>query len=139
MLSNNFSVKTYDGSIDVSDLKKITLVELNEKNDNMDDENRQSMLIEHNNYISEIFNNFCKQYTNVVLIFSGKSNPRIEISKTLSAHHLIIRQLLAVDEEPPKLKIIDPKGKSLIYSASYPFLSVDDGPFIQLQETVPDV
>jgi len=117
--------------------KMIPLVYLNENNQNKNDESRLSMLIRHDNYVSKIFNNLCEQYTNVVLVFSGKSNPWI--SKTSRAHHLVTRHLLAVNEESPKLKIVDPKGKSLIYSASYPSLSVDDGPFIQLTETVPDI
>lgn len=139
LLKNGFSVKTYDDNIFVNVSEKmIALANLNENNPV--DENRELMLMRHNKLVSKIFNNLCKQYTNVVLVFSGKINPWIEKSETSNDHHLLTRHLMGIDNIPPaKFKIADPKRKSLIYSASYPKLSINNGPFIQLEETVPDI
>jgi len=138
LLKNGFSVKAYDDNIFVNGSEKmIALADLNEKNPV--DENRDLMLMRHNKLISKIFNNLCEQYTNVLLVFSGKINPWIEKSETSNAQNLLTRHLMGIDKPPTKLKIADTKGKSLIYSASYPELSINNGPFIQLEETVPDV
>lgn len=133
MLSKNgFSVKMYDDNTNSSG-KVISLTDLNEKNRNSDDENRQEMLLRHNNDISKMFNTLCKRYSNVVLVLSGKHNPWIAKTQESSAHHLVTRHLMAVDSASTKLKMVDSKGKALIYSASYPTLSIDNGPETQLQ------
>jgi len=117
-------------------LKKIiALADINENYHNNNDENRQLTLLRHNNGISKIFNNLCKQYSNVVLLFSGKLNPWIEKAKASNAHHLVTRHLMAVEETSKKLIIKDLKGKSLVFSASYPTLSVNKGPYTQLQDS----
>lgn len=135
MLSKNgFSVKMYNDNIYTNSSEKvISLTDLNENNRNNDDQNRQEMLLRHNNDISKMFNTLCKQYANVVLVLSGKHNPWIAKTQESSAHHLVIRHLMAVDSEPTKFKMVDTKEKALIYSASYPTLSIDNGPEIQLQ------
>jgi len=142
LVNNGFSVKPYDDNIFVNGSEKmIALADLNENNNV--GENRESMLMRHNKLVSKIFNNLCKQYINVVLVFSGKKNPWVEKSETSNADYLLTRRLMGIDNidniPPAKLRIADPKGKSLIYSASYPKLSIDNGPFIQLEETIPDV
>lgn len=141
MLSKNgFSVKTYDdNTFTNSSGKVIALTDLNENNRNNDIENRQAMLLRHNNDISKMFSTLCKQYTNVVLILSGKTNPWIAKTQESSVHHLITRHLMAIDNQPTKLKIVDSKGKALIYSASYPTVSIDNGPETQLQSNNADV
>lgn len=141
MLSKNgFSVKMYnDNTYTNSSEKVISLTDLNENNRNSDDQNRQETLLRHNNDISKIFNTLCKQYSNVVLVLSGKHNPWIAKTQESSAHHLVTRHLMAVDSESTKLKIVDPKGKVLIYSASYPTLSINNGPETRLQSNNADV
>lgn len=134
MLSKtDFSVKTYNKDTYVNSTGKIlALVDLNENSQNSNDNSRQSTLRRHNDDISKIFNNLCQQYTNVVLVLSGKVNPWTEKTEASNIHHLVTRHLMATDSKVP-LKIADSKQKSLIYSASYPTLSVDNGPDTQLQ------
>lgn len=142
MLSKNgFSIKMYnDNTYTNSSEKVISLTDLNENNRNSDDQNRQEMLLRHNNDISKMFNTLCKQYSNVVLVLSGKHNPWVAKTQESSAHHhLVTRHLMAVNSEPTKLKIMDTNGKALIYSASYPTLSIDNGPETQLQSNNADV
>lgn len=138
MLSKNgFSVKNYNDDTYINSTGKIiALVDVNENNHNNNDNSRQSTLIRHNNNISKLFNHLCHQYTNVVLVLTGKINPWIE--KTSNTHHLITRHLMATDTKVP-LKIVNNKHNTLIYSASYPTLSVDNGPDTQLQGTNSDV
>jgi len=140
MLSNDdFSIKAYNDNIyNNSTEKMLALADLHENNHNKDDETRQLMLIRHNDYVSKMFNNLCEQHKNIVLIFSGKLNPWIGKSETSNAHHLVTRHLMTIDE-PPTLLIKDPKGKSLIYSASYPMLSINNDQEIQLKDTIPEV
>lgn len=131
MLSKNgFSVKDYnDGTYVNGSEKIIALVDFNENND----DNRISTLQRHNSDISKIFNNLCTQYTNVILLYSGKINPWIQKTETSNTHHLVTRHLMAVDSKSKPLIIMDEKKKTLIYSASYPTISVDNGPATQLQ------
>lgn len=128
MLSKNgFAVKVYNADTYLNSSGKIiALADLNENNHDSNDGSRQSTLLKHNNDVSKIFNTLCTQYTNVVLVFSGKVNPWIEKSEASKAHHLVTRHLMAVDGKSEIFKIIDPKGKSLIYSASYPTVSVNN-------------
>lgn len=138
MLSKNgFSVKVFNDYTYANGSEKIiALADINENNpNNNDDESRQSTLLRHNNDISLIFNNLCKKYNNVVLVLSGKLNPWAEKALASNAHHLVTRHLMAVKSSSKKFKINDPKGKSLIYSGSYPTLSVDKGPYTQLQDS----
>lgn len=138
MLSKNgFSVETYNkNTYGNSSGKVIALVDLNENNLD-DDDNRQNILLKHNNEISIMFDNLCQQYTNVVLILYGKHNPLIEQTQESNAHHLVTRHLMAV--EPTKLKIVDLKKKAIIYSASYPTLSINNGPETELRPYLSDV
>lgn len=133
MLSKSgFSVKAYNEETYVNGSEKVVaLIDFNENDQNND--NRQSILQKHNNDISKIFNNLCKQYNNVILILSGKLNPWIHKTEASSPHHLVTRHLMAVENKPKPLIITDEKKKSLIYSESYPTLSVDNGPATQLQ------
>lgn len=137
MLSRNgFSVKDFnDYTYTNSSEKIIALADINENNhnNNNNDKSRQSTLLRHNDDISKIFNDLCKKY-NVVLVLTGKQNPWTEKAIALNAHHLVTRHLMAIESTSKKFKISDPKGKSLIYSASYPTLSVDKGPYTQLQD-----
>lgn len=134
MLSKNgFYVRDYNDDTSVNGSKKmIALVDLNENNHNNNDD-RHSMLLKNNDNISNIFNHLCKQYTNVVLVFSGKLNPWIKKTEESNARHFVTRHLMAADSAPEPLKIVDPKGKSLIYSASYPTLSINNSPDTQLK------
>lgn len=138
MLSQSgFSVKAYNDETFTNDSKKIIAVaDLGEFNP-AEDNNRHSTLSRHNNDVSKIFNNLCKQYTNVVLVFSGKINPWFKKSEISNAHHLVTRHLMTVDSESPKFKIVDSKG--LIYSASYPILSAPKQPDGQLKATASEV
>lgn len=138
MLSkNDFSIKDYNDDIYENNTEKIiALVDLNDNNQN--NKNRQSMLQKHNNDFSKIFNNLCQQYTNVVLVLTGRHNPRIKKTEASDVHHLVTRHLMAANGVTP-LKIIDPKKKTLIYSASYPTLSTNNGPDTELQEKNYDV
>lgn len=109
----------------------MALVDFHENNHHND---RHSILQKHNNDISKIFNTLCKQYTNVVLLISGKLNPWIQKAKASNTHHLVTRHLMAVENKPTKQLIIqDEKKKSLLYSKSYPTLTLDNGPAIELQ------
>lgn len=114
----------------------MALVDFNENTHH--DNNRKSTLKKHNDDISKIFNNLCKQYTNVILILSGKVNPWIHKTveskqKHQDAHHLVTRHLMAVENKPKPLIIKDEKKKSLVYSGSYPTITVDNGPATQLE------
>lgn len=133
MLSKNgFSVKMFNENTYVNGSgKMIALADFNKDNNNDD---RQSMLQRHHNDVSKIFNNLCKQYTNVILIFSGKLNPWEEKAKEKTANRLVTRHLMAVDSKSNKM-ILDPKGKALIYSASSPTLSINGGPDTDLTES----
>ncbi|KAL5234550.1 hypothetical protein ACI65C_001960 [Semiaphis heraclei] len=135
MLSKNgFAVKVYNGdTYGNSSGKIIALADLNENIHDSNDDSRQTTLLKHNNEVSKIFNSLCTQYTNVVLVFSGKMNPWIEKSEASNAHHLVTRHLMAVDGKSEIFKIVDPKGKSLIYSVGYPTLSIDNGPDTPLE------
>ncbi|VVC31308.1 ATPase, V1 complex, subunit S1 [Cinara cedri] len=130
MLSKNgFTVKAYNDNtyIHNSSGKIIALADFNEK-DNMKDHSRQSTLLKHNNDMSNMFNNLCKQYTNVVLVFSGKLNPWIEKSGLSNNHHLVTRHLMATESKHFILK--DSKIRNaLVYSASYPTLTADNVTF----------
>jgi len=130
MLSKNgFTVKAYNADTYTNNSGKIiAFADLNDNNHDSIDDSRQSILLKHNNDVSKIFTALCTQYKNVVLVFSGKINPWIEKSEASNAHHLVTRHLMAVDGKPEIFKIVDPKGKSLIYSASYPTVSVNNGP-----------
>jgi hypothetical protein len=134
MLSKNgFSIKDYNDDTYVNGSGKIiALADLNENNHNNNND-RQSTLLKNNDNISKMFNHLCKQYTNVVLVFSGKLNPWIKKTEESDALHFVTRHLMAADSTSEPLKIIDPKGKSLIYSASYPTLSINNGPDTQLK------
>lgn len=131
MLSKNgFSVKAYDDHTYThnSSGKIIALADLNENTNNVNDDSRQSKLLRHNNNMSKIFNNLCKQYTNVILVFSGKLNPWIKKLGVSNNHNLVSRHLMATESETFILK--DPKtGKALLYSASYPILTIDNDTF----------
>ncbi|CAI6368050.1 unnamed protein product [Macrosiphum euphorbiae] len=135
MLSkNDFAVKVYNADTYTNSSGKIiALADLNENIHDSNDDSRQTTLLKHNNEVSKIFTTLCTQYTNVVLVFSGKMNPWIEKSEASNAHHLMTRHLMAVDGKSEIFKIVDPKGKSLIYSVSYPTLSVDNGPDTPLE------
>lgn len=139
MLSKNgFSVETYNKNmIGNSSGKIIALVDFNENNHNNDDDSRQKIILKHNNEISIMFNNLCQQYSNVVLILYGKHNPLIGETQESNSHHLVTRHLMAV--EPTQLKIVDLKKKAIIYSASYPTLSINNGPETELQAYLSDV
>lgn len=133
MLSKNgFSVKTYNDETytNTSD-KVIALADLSHN----DDDSRLSVLLKHNNDISKIYNNLCTQYTNVVLVLSGKLNPWIEKTEASNAHHLVTRHLMALESNSEKFKLTDPEGMVVIYSASNPTLSIDNGPESSLQAT----
>lgn len=131
---SGYSVKAYNDETFTNGSEKIiALADLGEYN-HVEDNSRQSTLLRHNNDVTKIFNNLCKQYTNVVLVFSGKMNPWIKKTETLKTHRLVTR---AVDSESPKFKIVDPKG--LIYSASYPILSAPNLPDGQLKATASEV
>ncbi|XP_025203917.1 uncharacterized protein LOC112600817 [Melanaphis sacchari] len=134
MLSKNgFTVKAYNADTYANNSGKIiAFADLDDNNhDNVD--SRQSILLKHNNDVSKIFTALCTQYTNVVLVFSGKMNPWIEKSEASNAHHLVTRHLMAVDGKSEIFKIVDPQGKSLIYSASYPTVSINNGPYTPLE------
>lgn len=135
MLSKNgFAVKVYNADTYANNSDKIiALADLNEINHDNNDDSKQSTLLKHNNEVSSIFTALCTQYANVVLVFSGKVNPWIEKSEASNAHHLVTRHLMAVDGKSKIFKITDPKGKSLIYSASYPTVSVNNGPDTPLE------
>ncbi|XP_060881299.1 V-type proton ATPase subunit S1 [Metopolophium dirhodum] len=135
MLSKNgFAVKVYNADTYKNSSEKIiALADLNENIHDSNDDSRQTTLLKHNNEVSKIFTALCTQYTNVVLVFSGKMNPWIEKSEASNAHHLVIRHLMAVDGKSEIFKIVDPKGKSLIYSVSYPTVSVNNGPDTPLE------
>lgn len=135
MLSKNgFAVKDYNADTYANSSGKIiALADLNENNRDSNDDSRQSTLLRHNIDVSKIFTALCTQYTNVVLVFSGKVNPWIEKSEASNAHHLVTRHLMAVDGKSEIFKIVDPKGKSLIYSTSYPTVSVNNGPDTPLE------
>jgi len=135
MLSkNDFAVKVYNAdTYKNSSGKIIALADLNENIHDSNDDSRQTTLLKHNNEVSKIFTALCTQYTNVVLVFSGKMNPWIEKSEASNSHHLVARHLMAVDGKTEIFKIVDPKGKCLIYSLSYPTLSVDNGPDTPLE------
>ncbi|KAF0762865.1 V-type proton ATPase subunit S1 [Aphis craccivora] len=135
MLSKNgFTVKSYNADTYTNNSGKIiAFADLNEKNHDSNDDSRQSILLKHNNDVSKIFTALCTQYTNVVLLFSGKMNPWVEKSEASNVHHLVTRHLMAVDGKSEIFKIVDPKGKSLIYSASYPTVSVNNGPDTPLE------
>lgn len=138
MLSKNgFSINAYNDETYVNGSGKIlALADLDENNHNINDDSRQSTLLRHNNYVTNMFDNLCKKYTNVVLILSGKLNPWIE--KSEASHHLVTRHLMATDSKTPAEFVLD-KEKALIYSSSYPFLSIDNGPATQLEDTKSDV
>lgn len=142
MLSKNgFSVKAYNDKTYVNGSEKVVaLVDFHEKNQHNNDD-RHSTLQKHNNDISKIFNTLCKQYTNVVLLLSGKLNPWIHKAKASNGHHLVTRHLMAVESTPSKpLIILDEKKKSLIYSKSYPTLKIGNGPAVELKAAPsPDV
>lgn len=108
------------------------MVEFNEINRNNNDNSRDNLIKKHNSQISLMFNNLCQQYTNVVLILYGKLNPLIEETKESNAHHLVTRHLMAVTST--NLIIVDEKQKSIIYSSSYPLLSINNEPKTELQE-----
>jgi V-type H+-transporting ATPase S1 subunit len=135
MLSKNgFAVKVYNtDTYQNSSGKIIALADISENAQDSNDDSRQTTLLKHNNEVSKIFTALCTQYTNVVLVFSGKTNPWIEKSEASNAHHLVTRHLMAVDGKSEIFKIVDPKGKSLIYSISYPTVSVDNGPDTPLE------
>lgn len=143
MLSKNgFSIKAYNKDTYTSSSDKIIALNyFNENNSNDEIDSRQTMLRKHNTLISKMFNNLCTKYTNVVLLLSGKLNPWIVKTKGSNSHHLVTRQLMAqdIDNKSAKLKILDPKGKSLIYSPSYPTLSVNNGPETELKASNSDV
>jgi len=135
MLSKkDFAVKVYNAdTYKNSSGKIIALADLNENIHDSNDDSRQTTLLKHNNEVSKIFTDLCTQYTNVILVFSGKMNPWIEKSEASNAHHLVTRHLMAVDGKSEIFKIVDPKGKSLIYSSSYPTVSIDNGPDTPLE------
>lgn len=135
MLSKNgFAVKVYNAdTYKNSSGKIIALADFNENIHDSNGDSRQTTLQKHNDEVSKIFTSLCTQYTNVVLVFSGKMNPWIEKSEASNTHHLVTRHLMAVDNKSEIFKIVDPKGKSLIYSVSYPTLSVDNGPDTPLE------
>lgn len=129
MLSKNgFSVKIYNEDTYKNNSGKIIALAdfIENKNEN---DNRQSILLRHQNDVSKIFSNLCEQYKNVVLILSGKLNPWIEKSKVSSANRLVTRHLMGVDNP----EFILEKGSALIYSGSYPTLSTKKGEEILLQ------
>jgi len=130
MLSKNgFTVKDYNTDTYTNNSEKIiAFADLSDNNHDSIDDSRQTILLKHNNDISKIFTALCSQYKNAVLVFSGKINPWFEKSKASNTHHLVTRHLMAVDGKSEIFKIVDPKGKSLIYSASYPTVSVNNGP-----------
>lgn len=116
----NFNNRTYPYE---SDGKVITLANLTK---NIPD--RRAALLEHNNNMSDLFFYLCSQYANVVLVYSGKMNRWTEKLELPKKHKLVTRHLLAVDSAPFILK--DPKtGKALVYSASYPTLTVNNETF----------
>lgn len=135
MLSKNgFAVKVYNANtFQNSSEKIIALADFTENIHDSNDDSRQTTLLKHNNEVSKIFTALCTQYTNVVLVFSGKMNPWIEKSEASNEHHLVTRHLMAVDGKSETFKIVDSKGKSLIYSASYPTVSVNNGPDTPLE------
>ncbi|KAL4149639.1 hypothetical protein QTP88_003533 [Uroleucon formosanum] len=135
MLSKNgFAVKVYNAdTYKNSSGKIIALADFNENINDSNGDSRQTTLQKHNDEVSKIFTSLCTQYTNVVLVFSGKMNPWIEKSEASNTHHLITRHLMAINDKSEIFKIVDPKGKSLIYSVSYPTLSVDNGPDTPLE------
>lgn len=134
MLSKNgFSIKDYNDDTYVNSSGKIiALADLNENNHNTNDD-RQSTLLKNNDDISKIFNHLCEQYTNVVLLFSGKLNPWSKKTEESNAHNFVTRHLMAADSTSEPFIITDSKKKSLIYSASYPTLSINNGPDTQLK------
>lgn len=138
MLSKNgFSINAYNDETFVNGSGKIlALADLDENNHNINDDSRQSTLQSHNNYVTIMFNNLCKKYTNVVLVLSGKLNPWIE--KSEASHHLVTRHLMAADSVKSKNFILH-KESAIIFSSSYPFLTIDNGPAIQLEESKSEV
>ncbi|XP_050435927.1 V-type proton ATPase subunit S1 [Adelges cooleyi] len=98
-------------------------------------DNRQEMLSRHDSKIVQSFEKICEKYENVIGLFTGKRNSWIESNDIV--HHLVARHLMALDDSNPL--VLDGKGKALIYSSSYPTLSINDGPATDLKDTNTEV
>lgn len=126
--NNGYFFENFKSDGILPNLEKLVLsVELE---DAKSSEERQDMLGRHDSKIVESFEKMCEKYENVVGLLTGNRNAWIESFDF--AHHLVARHLMGTDDKKPL--VLNGKDKVLIFSGSYPTLSVNGGPVIELEE-----